>query len=336
MILAKWLQGVSRILAFMTAMAIALGFATAAIAAVQPHGPHFNSQKKLRHPERIADPPSVSITSCGTISGSGYYIVMAALTSVSGDCLDITASDVTLNLNGYSLKGPGTGGSAAGISIASGISNTYIVGNGSLSNPPGSITDCAYGVLDNGTNSFIEDFEADNNAIGIYFFKASGSVAMDFDANNNSNAGVLAAKSADVSVVDFQANNDDRGVETNASDNFLATLFAASHDTLGVEVNSNNNTITAFQADSDNTAVTIGDLENEAEGVVQGGVATGSTVKGIVVNNGSIDFKISGNVVHGTGGYTSDLEDDNPSTSCVNQWFGNTATISTGTCTHEP
>jgi hypothetical protein len=64
----------------------------------------------------IAQPP-IAITTCGKISKAGLYEVDANLvvsTPAAGDCLVITAPNVSLNLNNFDLFGAT---SAAGIHV---------------------------------------------------------------------------------------------------------------------------------------------------------------------------------------------------------------------------
>lgn len=49
-----------------------------------------------------------SVTACGTISQSGTYVLQNNITT-AGTCLTIDADFVTLNLNGFTLTGDGSG-----------------------------------------------------------------------------------------------------------------------------------------------------------------------------------------------------------------------------------
>src|SRR5689334_18195955 len=57
----------------------------------------------------LAQPPVVSVTSCGIIGKSGVYEVDSLLTSSGGDCLIIRAPNVTLNLNSSVITGQQSG-----------------------------------------------------------------------------------------------------------------------------------------------------------------------------------------------------------------------------------
>jgi len=54
-----------------------------------------------------------AIKKCGTIDESGSYIVVKNLTA-SGDCLVIAADFVTIDLDGFTIAGPGTGSGVVG------------------------------------------------------------------------------------------------------------------------------------------------------------------------------------------------------------------------------
>jgi len=50
------------------------------------------------------------IDKCQTITKPGSYKLTRDLTADGNDCFVITASNVTLDLNGHTLSGPGAGG----------------------------------------------------------------------------------------------------------------------------------------------------------------------------------------------------------------------------------
>src|SRR5215467_11079290 len=55
----------------------------------------------------------IEITQCQTISQPGSYKLVNNLTA-TGDCIVITAQDVTLDLNGFEISGNGTGSAIVG------------------------------------------------------------------------------------------------------------------------------------------------------------------------------------------------------------------------------
>jgi hypothetical protein len=310
------------------------------------YGPRDRAAKhKKPHKSKLLnDPAYLPVTACETISTSGYYILQNNLTqSTNGHCIIIAASDVTLNLAGWNITGPGyTSSAGAGIFIELSYKNTYIVGNTNFSAGPGTISGFGDGVKDDGTDSFIEDMIFTSNYYGI-LAEGTGSVAMDFDANSNVQ-GIDVNQGSNVFVSDFQAeSNETYGVYMFKANNVTCTLFNASSTSLynGVDIyDSSNIFITAFVSDSNGTTGVF--LEGGTdEAVVQGGEASKNEYSGIDVDSGVINVKVGANVAQNNdqieeGFY--DLYDANGNSPCVNQWFGNTYDPNSayGPCTHQP
>jgi len=80
-------------------------------------------------PAASAQPPT-AITACGKITKAGLYEVDSDLIASSpsaGDCIVITAANVSLNLNRYSLRGAT---SAVGVHVMKTAAKAFIEGNG--------------------------------------------------------------------------------------------------------------------------------------------------------------------------------------------------------------
>ena len=73
-----------------------------------------------------------SISACGcTITKAGTYTVTASLSASGGDCIDIKASNVILNVQKKGITGPGSGTSTgAGIHVLKSSSRAFIEGGG--------------------------------------------------------------------------------------------------------------------------------------------------------------------------------------------------------------
>lgn len=93
------------------------------------------------------------------ISASGSYRLTGNLTvsSTGADAIDVNASHVTIDLNGFSITGPGASSSGSG--IAGTPANDLTVENGA-------ITGFQNG-LSIGTNSIVKSIHVDGNANGI-------------------------------------------------------------------------------------------------------------------------------------------------------------------------
>jgi hypothetical protein len=118
---------------------------------------------------RAQDPQEgpTKITQCQTISQPGSYKLADNLTftSTSGTCLSITASNVTIDLAGFTITDtfPSSGPPAFSIAINAGDNTTGItVRNGSIS---GNFND---GVVLSGDGSIVEGLQVSNaSALGI-------------------------------------------------------------------------------------------------------------------------------------------------------------------------
>jgi parallel beta-helix repeat protein len=132
----------------------------------------------------FAQPP-ISITACGKITKAGLYEVDSDLVASSpsaGDCLVITAANVSLNLNHFGLFGAT---SAVGIHVMKTAAKAFIEGNGAT----------------------IQTF-----GVGIQI-DAAGALADNFIVLSNTDAGVLLnhVQQADISNF-FSTNNLNDGV----------------------------------------------------------------------------------------------------------------------------
>ena len=122
-----------------------------------------------------------------TISGSGsYYLVEDISFSTSGvNGITITADDVTVDLNGFKLDGPGMGTTGNGITnpISGDISGAVVV-NGTISN-------WRHGVSLEGTGNKVREVTVRNNT-GYGIVVGNQSLVSGCFAFNNGDAGVAA------------------------------------------------------------------------------------------------------------------------------------------------
>lgn len=150
----------------------------------------------------------IPITSCTTITASGFYVVQNELATTSGDCIVIAASDVLLSLNGHNITGGGTG---AGIHVSktsskgSPVMGTFIEGLSTQSTQPG-LNGFSAGLLDEADGTFGDNFDCTNNQDGL-LLKGKNSNITDFSASNNARAGVHLLGGKNLTVNNFTANN---------------------------------------------------------------------------------------------------------------------------------
>ena len=155
-----------------------------------------------------------AISACCTISKPGNYTVSGPLTSSDGDCIDVTASRVTLNLNNANIAGANDG---IGIHLLSTATKAIVVGGNSsgatISNfSTGLQTDAPQsyvalievedssgdGIVNNGTGVTLADvFELASGGRGLVD-SANGLALLGFFASDNGSDGIVVNSSNDI------------------------------------------------------------------------------------------------------------------------------------------
>lgn len=108
--------------------------------------------------------------------------------SASGDCIHVTVPGVTVDLNGYTLTGNGTG---AGVTIMAEGTGAHITS----SLPGGTITAFSTGIMDLASSVLIENLVVSGNlAAGIHLSSVDGSVVKANSVNNNLRYGIYLEK----------------------------------------------------------------------------------------------------------------------------------------------
>jgi hypothetical protein len=155
-----------------------------------------------------------SLTSCGTISSPGKYRLDADVSTTSLDCFDITASDVTLHLNGHTVtagtfgfvvKASGSGDQIVGPGTVTGANTRaiglFVGGNDTVRGVTVSVTGSSEGieigsagndvrgnvVTGTGTFGIVVDSLATGNTIIGNFAHGSGTDLVDNNVNCDSN-----------------------------------------------------------------------------------------------------------------------------------------------------
>ncbi len=179
----------------------------------------------VRKPPPLPLIVSMSITGCGRITHPGYYEVDSPLTAGSdpADCIQISAANVLLNLNGQTITGLNAG---SGVHVMRTGAQAYIEGGGAT------IAD------------FMDGVEID----------AAGASAENFVASNNLDAGVLLnhARLATVSNFSAIATGGGGGLDgvrlDGAAQNSVASFSASHLNRFGVWlVGSSHNSISGFK-----------------------------------------------------------------------------------------
>jgi hypothetical protein len=91
-----------------------------------------------------ADEARIPVYQPTTLSQSGYYILTRNVTSTSGSAITITAQDVTLDLNGFTITGP-TG--SVLVTISSGANASVRIRNGFLIGASGTVVSRSSGLI---------------------------------------------------------------------------------------------------------------------------------------------------------------------------------------------
>lgn len=124
---------------------------------LEPPGPPGPSMKPLNdlEPRRGIPPEPINITE----SGSYYLLDNIVVSDTNTTAITISASDVTIDLNGYTIRGPGkdVSGSNSGISAAPNVHRITVL-NGSVCEWPN------YGIELYGRSSRLKDLKCANNA----------------------------------------------------------------------------------------------------------------------------------------------------------------------------
>ena len=153
--------------------------------------------------------PPIGVEACEKITKAGFYTVdPRTLSPTSGDCLVISASNVTINLNGTIITGLGAG---AGVHVMPTASNAFIEGQDAT------ITGFADGIEIDGSKATAEHFNANGNTnAGVLLNNSHQSTVSNFTANGNiasdhiNGDGVRVVKGTQNTIQTFVAHNNAR------------------------------------------------------------------------------------------------------------------------------
>jgi parallel beta-helix repeat protein len=212
-------------------------------------------------PAATAAPTTVS---CGsTIAAAGRYVLAA---DCRGLGIEITASDVTLRLNGHSMTGTGSGtGSGSGVFVfddAGPLSGLTIKGPGRVAGYDAGVQ---LGVGDGGVSgSRVSGVTVTRNTDGILLDGGSGNTITNNTANKNVDDGI---------------------------DLFQATANMVRGNT----ANNNNHNGIALGGGSANAITNNTTNNNNSDGIAVASGATSNTVSGNTANNNPLDDLLDAN-----------------------------------------
>jgi parallel beta helix pectate lyase-like protein len=283
---------------------------------------------------------------CCTINESGTYTVIGSFPAPKGTqtCIDITASNVILNVSGdlQNLEGPGVDTGTVGIDIEASAKQVSIF-NLEADN-------FGQGIRIDGPNATLNAVVFDANQTGI-FVDGANALIDDSTASGNGGAGIQINKTATHFVIagNVEVGGNGAGIELNgASGGFLNGFATSGNDTFGIWVNgASNNVITNFYSDNNSIAgVYLGCNPAGPDG--QASCSKTSSNDNLVLGYGDSDSSVSstgdptqsygiavglGNLlddvltVAGDGNLVDDALDENPSCG-TNRWLGNAFTTS--------
>ena len=295
---------------------------------------------------RAATP--TSITACQTISSPGFYQLANALSNSGGDCIVISASNVTLNLNGNNITQTPPGGSSstgAGIHVLATIppppgcttddtrkghsrpekckpkplENVFIEG---LNN---TISGFAYGIEDEGRRVTVDAFSVVGGGDGLFLNNAHGGEFINFGAESNG-TGIYISGGGNNSFAAFDASfNTQYGIWIQGSDHNKVSTFSSVSNTgtlgasggvyIGCSPTSPGDTTCSDS--SKNNLVFDGDSEGNAYGIAIAPGAAGNNVANNLTQTNSTDDLFDANANCGTNIWFADFGFTNNSPSCA-------------------
>ena len=211
---------------------------------------------------------AATISTCGCeITKKGRYDVTADLSAAGGltpdgDCIEIQASNVLLNLGTHAITGPGGANTDIGIDVKHGSNNDTVLGG--ITTPP-LVTEWQTGVYIGGNNGVFSNVHADLNGVaGFELDGASSDRLTGWEANNPGGTfGLWIRNGTDNFVTDGVANsNGDSGifvgcadVASTAGEDCKGAKKSVGNDLVNDVVDSNKNYGIALDSNASQTVV---------------------------------------------------------------------------------
>src|ERR1700722_735797 len=297
-----------------------------------------------------------SISACGcTITQRGTYTVTDDLASnqgltKAGNCLEVSADHVILDLQGHAITGTGTG---IGILIQNSAHDTTVQGTDPTETAQAIINTWGVGLEDDANNVVVELFRQiggnsfnphGNAGDAVLLQNASGVTVANFNASFNGGTGVDIQGGSNNRVMncDSISNAGNGFIVASSNVNSISNCSINGNTGYGVWLNSanQNQIFTSSLNGNGKIGVLVGcHKEGKCTGN-KGSVlnhlsssgTNGNSGAGITVEEGSSNNVITNMSAGGNGG-TSDLIDNNPSCD-GNLWFNNAFGDASQTCIH--
>jgi hypothetical protein len=274
--------------------------------------------------------------------------------SISTDCIDMTASGAVLVLKG-NITGPGGGVTADGIHVMSGASNVFISGQSIPGFFPLAhnvvVGGFATGIQIDGSNAEIDRLNANGNVTnGVVFNNVTGSDYDDSEANSNAGDGVLINGGSGNIIGDSEADMNNNGmVIASSSNNRMVDPGAGA---FGGNTNygfwfrqSNGNQLNGGATNNNATGTYIGCFSSGGPTGKKCPAGMKNSLFNSMTNSGgnknsdagvAIDLGDSGNVVDESGGSSSTAGDavDKNKKCDHNTWMEDSFTTVSQSCIH--
>ncbi len=159
------------------------------------------------------------IVGCFNITQPGYYKISANLSSASS-CIEISASDVSLNVDNYYITGNGTG---YGIYVKN--ANNVSISNATVSNFSAGI------YFESSNNGTVDYVTSSGNTNGFVLDQSSSNSFWHGNTSNNSGTGVLIVQNTSTGNIFNQQYSCSNGYDVNDADNSTWILLTAQNST---------------------------------------------------------------------------------------------------------
>lgn len=207
----------------------------------------------------------IEIDSCRVLDQEGKYYMLTQDITVSGGCFEIAADNITLDLNGHTIYGSGSG---TGISVIA--YNDIVIANGRVENFQNGIElinsfntvihdvtveDCTgmggSGIyINSGGFHYLENVVTNSNLEGIILENTSNNDFNNITANNNDNDGIRLVNSTDnrFNGLILEINTcDGIEIDVSSSKNELVSVSTDSNGGWGINIDNRANSVTNSQ-----------------------------------------------------------------------------------------
>jgi parallel beta-helix repeat protein len=244
------------------------------------------------------------ITQCGPITKSGSYVLADNLTATTPSfCLQVNVDFVTIDLAGFLITAPGTGG-AGGIG---GSARGFTVRNGT-------VTGFTFGLFLNGPGSIVEGVRALGNSNGGIVSGSASSLRNNI-VQENRGFGIVAGANSIVSGNTVHSNEftGHIGIEAGAG-SIVSANTVSGYNSDGIHAGSGSTVSNNIVFGNRGIGILITQSESETEFAGSGSLVSGNTVRGnnqggIFAGRGST---VSGNIAQGNGPYGTLATEQSP------------------------